>query len=154
MITTTLTRIRSQGPCGLDPRKLPLTGYQKLVAFLGPDHGVDDPIPYAVILNSNGIADALWCCRAEPEHASVWRLFVVRCARRALSRVPNPDPRSITACDVAERHAHGLATDEDLAQARRDAYAASAHAAHATVCAVAAAAERQLQSDDFLKAVS
>lgn len=42
------------------------------------------------------------------------RLFAVDCARRALSRVRNPDPRSVAACDVAGRYAHGQATEEEL----------------------------------------
>ena len=42
------------------------------------------------------------------------RLFAVWCARQALALTKNPDPRSIAACDVAERHAHGGATDAEL----------------------------------------
>jgi len=45
------------------------------------------------------------------------RLFAVACAREALSLIPNPDPRSIAACDVAERYANGQASDEELAAA-------------------------------------
>ena len=56
------------------------------------------------------------------------RLFAVWCAREALKLVANPDPRSVAACDVAERYANGEATDEELTAARaaaRDAWAAS-----------------------------
>ena len=53
-----------------------------------------------------------------------FRLFAVWCAREALSRVEKPDPRSVNACDVAERHAHGQATNEELAAAKDDAWAA------------------------------
>ena len=42
------------------------------------------------------------------------RLFAVWCAREALKLVDNPDIRSIAACDVAERYAHGNATNEEL----------------------------------------
>jgi hypothetical protein len=163
MITTTLSRIRAHGPCA--------SGWAKLLAHLdktGPD---DEPVPFAVIVESNGLNDALWCCRAEPQHAIAWRLFAVRRARRALSRIPNPDPRSVAACDVAERHAAGLATDDELAQARRSAcaaayaaaayayaaaayaYAAAAYAAYAAAYAYAAA-ERETQTRDFLELVS
>jgi hypothetical protein len=46
------------------------------------------------------------------------RLFAVWCARQAMALIGNPDPRSITACDVAERFANGEATSEELAAAR------------------------------------
>jgi hypothetical protein len=50
------------------------------------------------------------------------RLFAVRCARRVQHLMA--DPRSIAALDVAERHARGEATDEELAAARAAAWAA------------------------------
>jgi hypothetical protein len=53
------------------------------------------------------------------------RLFAVWCAREALKLVEKPDPRSVAACDVAERFANGEATAEELAAA----YAAAAYAA-------------------------
>jgi hypothetical protein len=60
-----------------------------------------------------------------PEEDRIWlavrlvdektaRLFAVWCAREALALVSNPDPRSIAACDVTERYAHGQATSEEL----------------------------------------
>jgi hypothetical protein len=50
------------------------------------------------------------------------------------------DPRSTHALDVAERHADGLATDEDLAAARDAAWDAARAAAEATARAAARAA--------------
>jgi hypothetical protein len=71
------------------------------------------------------------------------RLFAVWCAREALARVSNPDPRSIAACDVTERYAHGEASIEELekasAAAAYAAYAATAYAANAAYAAAAAA---------------
>ena len=43
------------------------------------------------------------------------RLFAVWCARSALKLVVDPDPRSIQACDIAERYANGAANEEELA---------------------------------------
>ena len=57
------------------------------------------------------------------------RLFAVWCAREALKLVEKPDPRSVAACDVAERYANGEATDEELTAAARDAARAAARAA-------------------------
>lgn len=62
-----------------------------------------------------GLDDALWCLRAMPEHNNLWRQFTVSCARR-VQHLMN-DPRSLAALDVSERHAHGLATDDELAAA-------------------------------------
>ena len=51
------------------------------------------------------------------------RLFAVRCARRVQHLMT--DPRSIAALDVAERYAHGEATDEELRAAQVAAGAAA-----------------------------
>lgn len=53
------------------------------------------------------------------------RLFAVWCARQALKVVENPDPRSVSACDVAERYAHGEATESELQDAADAARAAT-----------------------------
>lgn len=53
------------------------------------------------------------------------RLFAAWCARQALSLVSSPDPRSVAACDVAERYANGTASAEELAAARAAARAAA-----------------------------
>ena len=57
------------------------------------------------------------------------RLFAVWCARNALSLIDNPDPRSIAACDIAERYANGVATNYELAAARYAAWYAAGDAA-------------------------
>jgi hypothetical protein len=66
------------------------------------------------------------------------RLFAVWCAREALKLVANPDPRSIAACDVAERYANGAATKDEI-DAACD---AACDAAWAAARAVARAAAR------------
>ena len=68
------------------------------------------------------------------------RLFAVWCAREALKLYDNPDPRSVTACDVAERYANGKATDEELAAASGAAWAAASGAAWDAAWAAAWAA--------------
>ena len=54
-------------------------------------------------------------CRANA--TALLRIFAVRCAEEALSRLAKPDPRSLAACEVASRHALGQATDRELAAA-------------------------------------
>ena len=116
MITTTLNRIREHGPCA--------DGWAKLLKHLGKTHADDEPLPFETILESNGLDDALWCCRAEPQYAKEWRLYSVWCARQVQHLMT--DRRSIDALDVAERHAIGQATDAELETARAAALDAGA----------------------------
>jgi hypothetical protein len=130
MITTTLNRIRQHGPCE--------DGWEKLLNGLGKDAADDEPLPYARIVEINGIDDALWACRAEPQHAKEWRLFAVWCARKVEHFME--DERSRNALDVAERYANGHATDEELFAAWNAARAAAGAAALAAWNAARAAA--------------
>ena len=119
MITTTLNRIREHGPCE--------DGWKKLLAGLGKTTADDEPLPYAKIVEINGIDDALWACRAEPQHSKEWRLFAVWCARQVEHLME--DERSCAALNVAERHANGEATDKELAAAWAAAWDAARDAA-------------------------
>ena len=62
-------------------------------------------------------ADRLWVALRLINDERILRLFAVWCARDALALVDAPDPRSVAACDVAERYANGRATDAELAAA-------------------------------------
>ena len=143
MITTTLNRIRAHGPC--------LDVWSKLLAGLGKAAPDDEPLPFARIIEINGLDDALWCCRAEPQHAREWRLFAVWCARQVEYLMT--DPRSRDALVVAERHAHGQATDDELAAARDAARAAAWDAARAAAWDAARDAARDAQKAEFLRIV-
>jgi hypothetical protein len=107
-LTTTLNAIRAHSPC--------VDGWEKLLRHLGKTQADDEPLPFATILESNGLDDALWCCHVAPEYAKQWRLFAVWCARQVQHLIN--DPRSLAAIDVAEQYAHGRATDKTLAAAR------------------------------------
>ena len=74
-ITTTLNRIRVHSPCE--------DGWRTLLAHLGKSQSDDEPLPYSVIVASNGIEDALWCCRAEPDRPE-WREFARWCALQVI----------------------------------------------------------------------
>ena len=104
MLTTTLNRIRAHSPCE--------KGWKKLLAHLGKTQADDEPLPYSVIVESNGLEDALWCCRVEPQYDREWRLFAVWCARQVQHLIT--DKRSLHALDVAERFANGQATIAEL----------------------------------------
>ena len=76
-----------------------------------------DPISIRAILDSNGIDDALWAlrCIENADKDRDVRLFAVWCARQVEPLMD--DQRSRDALDVAERHANGDASDDDLAAA-------------------------------------
>jgi hypothetical protein len=134
-ITTTLRRIFAANPCS--------DGKKRALAAAGKTEPDDQPITFAAIVEAVGLRDALWCCRAEPQHSRVWRLYAVWCARQVQHLAS--DPRSLAAPDVAERYANGLATDEELAAAQAAAWAAWA-AARSAADSAAWAADSAAQS--------
>ncbi len=152
MITTTLERIRAYSPCA--------EGWQKLLKGLGKTRVDDEPLQFSEILRINGLDDALWCCRAEPQYAKEWRLYAVQCARQVQHLMT--DPRSLAALDVAERYASGEATAEELAAAgdaaRGAAWAAAwdaaGCAARDAAWAAARDAARAEQATNFLRLVT
>ena len=86
--------------------------------------------------------DIMWViCRNAYMTDKDLRLFAVWCAREALKLVDNPDPRSVNACDIAEKYANNGATDEELAASKDAAMAASKAAARAAARAAGAAAK-------------
>ena len=115
MIYTSLNRIREHGPCA--------NGWAKLLRHLGKTQADDEPLALGTILDSNGLDDALWCLRAVDGHQREMRLYAVWCARQVQHLIT--DPHSLAALDVAERHADGQATDEELDAASAEASAAS-----------------------------
>ena len=106
-LTTTLNKIQMCNPCS--------KGWRKLLKYLGKTVADDESLPFSVILDSNGLEDALWCCHTAPEHNRVWRLYAVWCARQVQYLMT--DQRSLNALDVAEKHANGQATDKELSTA-------------------------------------
>jgi hypothetical protein len=169
MITTTLNRILEHS--------LRQDSWEKLLDGLGKTAADDEPLPFAKILEINGLMDAIWCCCTEPQYDKEWRLLAVKYARRVEHL--NTDPRVKNAIDVAERYANGEATDKELALARAAAEDAADDAAGAAVWAVwaaeaaaeaaartaakaaakaardaAEAAERDWQTQEFLRVVT
>ena len=135
----TLSALRKAGAC--------VDGYNRLVRTLqGLEFTCDDakrrnwlkfvhedPVSIRTILDSNGIDDALWALRCidNADNDKDVRLFAIWCARQVDHLMT--DARSTAALDVAERHAHGLATDDALDAAWAAASAAADAAASAAV---------------------
>lgn len=119
MICTTLNAIREHSPCA--------DGWAQLLAHLGKTGPDDEPLPLVVILDSNGIDDALWALRTIKGEDARIRHFAVWCARQVQHLIT--DARSLAALDVTERYAAGLATDGELRDAEAAAWAAATDAA-------------------------
>lgn len=132
MLTTTLTRIRSAGPCA--------DGWRDLVRYLGPDWSDDEPIALTTILEVNGLDDAIWCLRACDGGLAVAAEFASWCATRAADAVN----AAATAAEAAARAVNASAAyDATRAADRADAAAraadVAANAANAASAAIAAA---------------
>ena len=133
MKVTTLSKIRDHNPC--------LEGWVNLLKFLNKTEADEEALPFKIILESNGIYDALWCMRSAPQYAKDWRLFAVFCAKQVSHLLT--DERSLSAIEVAEKFANGEATREELSAAKgaaADAYEAAAAAADAAAADAAYAA--------------
>jgi hypothetical protein len=136
---TTLNQIRAHRPCH--------DGWEKLLRGLGKTKPDDEPLWIDTVLDHNDLDDALWCLRSVEGCDREIQRFAVWCARRV--RHLMTDPRSVAALDVAERHARGEASDEELKAARglaAAAWAAEAEAASASAAAAAWAAEAEAAS--------
>jgi hypothetical protein len=133
---TTLNEIRKHGPCGLRPdADGTRTGLCKLLHNLGKNTTDDEPLSILTVLDSNGLDAALWSLRAVSGHDREIRLFAVWCARQVQHLMK--DPRSVAAIDMAERFAHGNATQQELSAARDAACNAACNAALDAARAVA-----------------
>jgi hypothetical protein len=144
MLMTTLNRIRAHRPCA--------DGWTKLLTHLGKTAADDEPLSFETILAANGLDDALWCLRAEPQHAREYRLLAVWFARQVQHLMTYLG--SLAALDVAERHANGAATDDELAAAWDAARDAAGAAAGAAAWHAARASAGEAQHARFLKMIN
>jgi len=90
MLTTTLNKILARDPCGQEVTQ-PLTGWLKLLKHLGKTQADDEPLPFSVIVESNGLEDALWCCQSAPEYNEVWRVYARWCALQVINLWDAPE---------------------------------------------------------------
>lgn len=132
---TTLNKIREHSPCH--------EGWTKLLRSLNKTKADDEPVSIVQILDSNGLDDVLRCLRAAEGYDREIRLFAVWCARQVEHLMT--DERSKNALNVAERHANGEATNEELDAARAAARAAWDAAMDAAWDAAWAAQETELR---------
>lgn len=101
---TTLNQIRENNPS--------VSGWKILLNNLDKKKADDEPLSIIKILDSNGLDDALWCLQSVKDQDKTIRLYAVWCARQVQYLMT--DPRSISALDISERFAYGLATRWEL----------------------------------------
>ena len=130
---TTLNKIKACSPC--------TNGWETLLKSLGKTKADDEPVSLIHILNSNGLDDALWALQCSDASHRDMRLYAVWCARQVQHLMK--DGRSLAALDVAERHANGQATDDELNAARNAARNAAESAARGSV--------RNAQTEKFIE---
>lgn len=128
----TLDKFLSFNPCWRNSEK----GRRRLRYYARKLGGSADALEI-LALRMIPAEDRLWAVlREEFIPAPMLHACACRCAEDALSRIDNPDPRSINAIVVKRRWIAGEATDEELAAAWADAEAALADALAAARAAV------------------
>ena len=143
MIYTTLEKIRENKLCE--------SGWKKLLADLGKTEADNEPLSLKMVLEINGVHDAIWALRCIEGMDGLIRELACRFAESVLPNYEEKYPgdmRPRNAIEVARRYAHGEATPEEIRAARaaacaaaRDAARAAARdAARAAACAAARAA--------------
>jgi len=145
MKTYTIADIRELGPC-YDP----VTGLDEYGDVKHPGGFLSEDWTGTAVdvlrVQNCPLEDRLWVVSQWIDDRTL-RLFAVWCARQALKLVDNPDPRSLAACDVAERYANGEATQAELTAARDAAWDAARDAAWDAAWAAAWATARDAARD-------
>lgn len=99
-LTTTLNRIRSRGPCDY--------GWTTLLKFLGKTKGDDEPLSFLTIMESNGLADALWALDCIPDEFKL-KVHLLACtyAEKVVHYLPRWDNRPRLALEAAKKFGNG-----------------------------------------------
>lgn len=119
---TTLNQIRACGPCGLAPEKDgERRGLCLLMHTLGKTKTDDAPVSIIQILDSNGLADALWCLHAVVGFEREKRLLAIAFARTVEHLTENPQVLAVL--NIAIKFANGEDTQSELDVALRTAHA-------------------------------
>ena len=129
----TLDEFLSFKPCWLDDEQ----GRRRLRYYARKLGGSADALEI-LALRRIPADERLWAVlREEFIPAPILHEFACRCAEDVLSRIDNPDPRSINAIAIKRRWIAGEATDEELAAAQAAAWTAAQAAARAAAQAAA-----------------
>ena len=117
-LTTTLSQLQKAIP-GRDD------AYSYSRAFDDKTPG-DKAITYEKLLDALGLDGALYCCSAEPQYSALWRQYAVWCARQVQHLMEDASVPHLL--DIAQDHANGKVSDDDLDYARTEAESISSAA--------------------------
>lgn len=138
-MNTTLNEIKIYNPC--------ISGWKKLLGSLNKTSADDEPLPFAHILESNGIKDAVWALRVLPlKDQALFRADIAESVLHIFEAKYPHDARPRQAVEALRLFAHGKVSGADLSKASRAAcyaadatdYATNAHAYAADASAYAA----------------
>ena len=104
---TTLNKIKSHDPY--------YDGWRKLLTALGKTAADDEALPLRRIFETSGLELTLYALCTVDGFDREKRLYAVWCARQVKHLMT--DQKSLEALEVAERHANGEASDEELSAA-------------------------------------
>ena len=133
MLYTTLAAIRAHSPCQ--------SGWTRLLGHLGKTKADDEPLALSVVLESNGVADALWCLRACDGAEMFAKRFALDAAKHVypIWHAKYPKNARVKNCiAMTGMYLRGKATKEELIKAREAAAAAADSALAAAVTYAAA----------------
>ena len=157
MIYTTLEKIRENELCE--------SGWKKLLADLGKTEADNEPLSLKMVLEINGVHDAIWALRCIEGMDGLIRELACRFAESVLPNYEEKYPgdmRPRNAIEVARRYAQGKATPEEIRAARDAAWAAAWAAARyaawaadsAAASAAGSAASREIVEEIFVNWLS
>lgn len=142
---TTLNQIKQHNPCS--------EGWEKLLKYLNKTEADDDPLHLSVILESNGINDAIWALRSVDGKEKEIRLMAADFAETSLpiyEKYHPDDQRPRLTIKAARDYVNGLITKNDLAAAS----AAARDAAWAAARDAARDAAREKITEIFKKYIT
>jgi hypothetical protein len=122
---TTLNEVRKHEPCQ--------DFWEKLLRYLNKTEPDDEPLPLLTVLESSGLEETLWCFRAVEGLDKEKRLLAIAFARLVENLICEAVVRGFdsgwaeecrNALEVSEKFANGLATKDELDNARKEVDAA------------------------------
>jgi hypothetical protein len=127
--------------------------WARLLKNLGKKEADDEPLTLIQILKADGIQAAIWMLLAADGRKNAIRLFGCYCARQALpvfEHVYSYNPALRLAIETSERYARGRASEDDLLNARLNAWTAARDSYSESVSCAARAAAYSADNNDCL----
>jgi len=119
-ITITLNEIKAFNPCK--------NGWIKLLTSLNKTKSDDTPVTFSYIVESNSVADSLWCLRVLSKKYLKERCYLMAEMAESVAYLYNKDDRVDECIKAIKEYGEGLITREELNKKKSAVYDASASA--------------------------